>query len=117
MSQSPGHFRHNWTKRFFTLRHGILSYFGQMGDRYPPAGADLKGMIELRYYSHAEVDDVSPCLITLASHVEGYKDYLFRHSSSAEAARFTEKVNKHIAWIKEEDRKDTAVRSTVAGGV
>jgi hypothetical protein len=54
--QKCGHFRKNWTRRWFVLEKGVLRYF-KSSTCVPPYGKEMKGELHLDHFTANLVDD------------------------------------------------------------
>jgi len=99
--EKQGHWRTNWTTRFFTLKRGTLRYFSKIGDEFPPQGADLKGELELHEYSIAYQMTENPREVHLPSKFNLGKDYHFRLPNADRAREFLEQINSHVKYAEE----------------
>lgn len=101
--EKKGHFRTNWTTRFFTLKRGVFKYFLREGNQVPRVGDGLKGELNLRNYEEAHQTAENPLEVHVRSNSATDKNYQFRVATEKEARNFVTHMNLHIQWCKNPD--------------
>ena len=80
-----------------------------MGDKYPPEGAEVKGILQLHLFKEAHIREGEPLNIELIHEEEPKgKDYEFRLVSEAEAEHLCKQFNIHIRYSKWLQRNPSA---------
>jgi hypothetical protein len=120
--EKRGHFRTNWTTRFFTLKKGIFKYFSREGNKVPRVGEGLKGELNLVDYEKAHVIESNPLEVHIKSGPNVDKNYQFRVATEKEARNLATHLNLHIEWSKnpigiEVQDEDTKLSSTITDNV
>lgn len=98
--EKRGHFRTNWTTRFFTLKRGVFKYFLREGNQVPRVGEGLKGELDLRNYEEAHQVSENPLEVHIRSNPSTNKNYQFRVATEKEARNLVTHLNLHIKWLK-----------------
>ena len=89
-------------------RRGIFSYFVKQGHANPPVGEDHKGLIDLKEYKIAYIEDQNDFVICLAPSLHGGRSYYFRAPSLPAAEEFIAAINLNIQYAKGMDNIDYA---------